>query len=695
MLNYLKQNTLALLGTMALAFGATQTADAQVIWGAGSTNTRIDSIGTFAATDSTFAPLGWTAIAYSTPAPTLANTWIWKQNAFPRGQYSSSAETLSSPSAANGAAIFESNYFYDVNQTIASSGALVSPIIDLTGQTNGKLNIKFFTRTRNFTLDSMHVGFSTNGGTTWTDKDLVPIINIPNPNDEFEGVALVGISNLLAGVTDLDSCRIRFRYKSDVYYWTIDDVSIVPADPFDVEIVTQSTGNRVSDGFTVYVPGNNATQPLSQVTTPAMVRADRPNEWGFFGARLRNKGATTLVGSARNAKLFLKIEKSAGAGAWTFKMLDSIGIDTLKPDSFKVALDTFDNGWRPDSVGTYRYTYYVSMDTAQYTTSNDTFVGTFVITPNIYSKAPLLADGFPALSDWTSPASGTGNSVTEFEWASMYYFPRGANMRLDSVRYRLATGASMTTASTSANAAIKIYKYKDTNGSGGIDDTPSASELALVALGNNNAIPFGAAGSKKITAYPVDIQSGSDPLMLNDTTIYLVSIAQTNANGLFNSGAQRGFYVGYNEINNYTLASQACSNDIFYSNSAIKVVETGASPRNEWNPVGFGQDLVPSIALYISPVAVAVQEVNNVVSANVNVYPNPAKTVLNVKVEMDAASDLRYIMTDASGRVVRMNTSKNIQTETVSFDVEQLSAGVYFISVLTNKGVSTHRFVKE
>lgn len=694
MLNYLKQNTLALLGTMALAFGATQTADAQVIWGAGSTNAHIDSIGTFAATDSTFAPLGWTAIAHTPPPPGTAGTWIWKQNAFPRGQYSSPAETLSSPSAANGAAIFESNYFYDAT-TVTSSGSLISPIIDLTGQTNAKLNIKFHTRTRNFTLDSMHVGFSTNGGTTWTDKDLVPIINIPNPNDDFEGVALVGISNLLAGVTDLDSCRIRFKYKSDVYYWTIDDVSIVPAYPYDVEIVSQSTGGTLADGYTVYIPGGNVTQPLSQITTPALTRADKPNEWGFFGARLRNKGgAENLVGAAHNVKLFLKIEKSAGAGVWNFKMLDSISIDTLKPDSFKIVVDTFDNNWRPDSIGVYRYTYYVRVDTTQLSTANDTFVGTFNITSNIYSKAPLLTDGFPAISSATTPLAGTGNRVTEFEWGSMYYFPRGMNMRLDSVRYRVSADADIAPGVTASNVSVKVYKYKDVNGSGGIDAQPGAGELDPVAIGTNS-VPMAPSGSRKLTVVPIDVQNGSDPLLLSDTTIYFVSIAQTNANGLFESTGFRGFYVGYNEINNYSLASAFADNSILFSNSAVKTVETGASPSNDWNRVGFGQDLVPSIALYVSPVVVAVKEVKEVASANVNIYPNPAKTVLNVKVEMDAASDLRYIMTDASGRVVRMNTSKNIQTETVSFDVEQLSAGVYFISVLTNKGVSTHRFVKE
>jgi Secretion system C-terminal sorting domain len=223
--------------------------------------------------------------------------------------------------------------------------------------------------------------------------------------------------------------------------------------------------------------------------------------------------------------------------------------------------------------------------------------------------------------------------------------------------------------------------------------------MNLVAV-STDTIPFLPLGYKKITAKPIDFNgaSGNDPLALNDTTIYFVSVAQSNANGLFpiNNGTRhRGFYMGYYNAENYNMSSAFCDNNILFSNSAVKTGEVGAAPVTDWNAIGFGQDKVPAIALYLSPVAVAVKEVTEVASANVNVYPNPAKTVLNVQVAMDAASDLRYIMTDASGRVVRMNTSKNIQTETVSFDVEQLSAGVYFISVLTNKGVSTHRFVKE
>jgi Secretion system C-terminal sorting domain len=700
MLNYLKQNTLALLGTMALAFGATQTADAQVIWGAGSTNTRIDSIGTFAATDSAFAPLGWT----TTTGMANVNYGLWKWYPVPRsrGTFGAPRGSMTSPSVVNGAAMFDSDYFYTLdNASAPHNGVLISPIIDLTGQTDAKVAVKFYTRVTEVNpVDSTHMGFSKDGGATWVYTDIRSFLTFTSDANgrTGEGWINVNISAQLAGATDLDSCMINFRFKGDSYAWAVDDISIMPGAPYDIEIVTQETANNIPGGFSIYTPGNNVVQPLSQVTMPNQVRADRPNEWGQFGARLRNKGASTMVGATHNAKLFLKIEKSAGGGVWNFKMLDSINIDTLKPDSLRVLVDTFDNGWRPDSVGVYRYAYYVHFDTAQISTLNDTVKGFFEITPNIYSKVPRATDGFPLYTSATTPVPATGNTISEFEWGSMYYFPRGAGMKLDSVRSRMFADTAVTGVNN-ANVSVKVYKYRDANGSSILDAQPTQAEMNLVAVATDT-VPFLPLGLKKITSKPVDFNSisGTDPLVLNDTTIYFVSVAQSNANGLYpiNNGTRyRGLIMCFHGGTNYNMSGAYCSNDIYFSNSAIKIGEIGAAPSTEWSYVAFGQDQIPSIALYVSPVVVAVNEVKEVASTNVNVYPNPAKTVLNVQVAMDAASDLRYIMTDASGRVVRMNTSKNIQTETVSFDVEQLSAGVYFISVLTNKGVSTHRFVKE
>lgn len=74
-------------------------------------------------------------------------------------------------------------------------------------------------------------------------------------------------------------------------------------------------------------------------------------------------------------------------------------------------------------------------------------------------------------------------------------------------------------------------------------------------------------------------------------------------------------------------------------------------------------------------------------SMNVVTYPNPATEMVYVSTESTIRS---YEMVDAMGRQVM--AQENVNADILELNVNSLAAGVYFISVTTDRGVATQRF---
>ncbi|WP_333808863.1 T9SS-dependent choice-of-anchor J family protein [Flavobacterium sp.] len=73
---------------------------------------------------------------------------------------------------------------------------------------------------------------------------------------------------------------------------------------------------------------------------------------------------------------------------------------------------------------------------------------------------------------------------------------------------------------------------------------------------------------------------------------------------------------------------------------------------------------------------------------NFSIYPNPVNNVLNISLKNEMTINSLSI-TDLNGRVV-----VSINSSSTSIDVSNLSSGVYFVSIETNEGKGTSKFVK-
>lgn len=93
----------------------------------------------------------------------------------------------------------------------------------------------------------------------------------------------------------------------------------------------------------------------------------------------------------------------------------------------------------------------------------------------------------------------------------------------------------------------------------------------------------------------------------------------------------------------------------------------------------------------ITPTAVA-EQIND---ESVNIIPNPAQDFMQLTLSGKLRGKIDVAMTDASGRMVKRNSFTKTQEGLVeNIDISKLAKGVYVVSIVSEKGTSTQRLVK-
>jgi hypothetical protein len=110
-----------------------------------------------------------------------------------------------------------------------------------------------------------------------------------------------------------------------------------------------------------------------------------------------------------------------------------------------------------------------------------------------------------------------------------------------------------------------------------------------------------------------------------------------------------------------------------------KIAGFGIYFRNAWNDnASSGVFTIDNITLGRNDVGT-----NEVNVTGLNVYPNPATDALNVVFDATSASSVQ--LTDLTGKVVAVQTA-NAGANTISFNVENVNAGVYFVNISNASG---------
>lgn len=677
-------------------------ADAQTkIWGVGSGTGVADAEFSSPFTNATTwtagdNPTTWTALAVneSGGAVTPGNAyWVRTLAGFSVGAYAGATPTpMPSPSQANGAALFDSD-FLDNGGTAGAFGTgtspsvhrgeLISPRIDLTGYMDSALTIQFFTQYREFSVADLSVSISVDDGQTWAaSADFRSAV--PSSTPDFARVLLATVTS---GVANLTQCRMRFTFDGDYYYAMVDDITIEVSPEYDIALGGPEPGsNTLGGGIDNAKVGSNRFNALDNI-----VHANDLREF-LWGSKATNLGYKDIL-PADSAAVHMSIDftdaltGAVTAGVYTDVMYyDSLVAGDIIGQTVVDYLDDI-NFISTYGAGDYTVTYWLDHKNADGNTANDTTRHTYTVTDgtapltNYLSKARLGNDGGVGASRSIFPGGGP---YASWEYGSVYFFPRGESdtITIDSLsfRYRLTNGFSGAAAQT---LFCNVYEMDASTGT--LDDGTVLTQIGLATIpltGLGTTVANGSYGLTTVTGFIDAGGSGAGMPGLKDNSFYYVSIL-TNPSltgGVATFDSDDVPWLGADEIN-YSLNANQTRPDSVINPSPINTVDgTGTA---SWNWVGFGADIFPSIGLYLgikpmNPVSVSTVYASE--GAKFDVYPNPTADVLNFNFEVEEATDVMYILTDLTGRVLNVTQSSNVTNETKSIDVSTLPAGVYMLT---------------
>jgi Secretion system C-terminal sorting domain len=611
------------------------------IWGAGAAVGAADGefqnaftqAGTYSAGDN---PTTWTALSvYDANGTPGAAYWTRSATGAPQGAYWNNPVGITSPSVANGSALFDSD-FMDNNGVAGAfgtgsspsphKGELISPRIDLTGYTNIPLAINFYSFYRNFAITELSASISTDDGATWS----APVDYTGVQASLTNGWVNVVFPSATNGVANLTQCRIKFTFDGDYYFAIVDDVSLVEAIAIDLTILEENpAGSTLAEAYEQVQVTNNRFYPVGQL-----------NANNFkFGANIKNLGIQDLI-AADSAKLHVEIQQDL-SGTWTPVYNQNLTVDTvLTSVGSAFSGDLTDNSWAV--VGDYRTRYVISCPSDN-NSLNDTVYHYFSITPNDYaSKVDLDLNGNP---NRTRPIFPGGTSFSDFEYGSMFEFSNATNdnLKVDSVSYTyyLPNGY---TGSTDYTFFVNIYQFVDGSNGGTLDGTLDASgnELTYLGIGVSTlsglgtTVPAGTYASATVTNL-IDPSIGIPMSSLTDG-YYLVTLKNNpslTGGGTFTSTTSPWF--GASEQKNYAM------NATLTSANPSPVIVRDPAGTGDWNWVGFGADMVPSIGVHLSASCVATASTDTQVACGSYTWP------LNSTTYTSSTNTETVILTNAAG----------------------------------------------
>jgi hypothetical protein len=75
----------------------------------------------------------------------------------------------------------------------------------------------------------------------------------------------------------------------------------------------------------------------------------------------------------------------------------------------------------------------------------------------------------------------------------------------------------------------------------------------------------------------------------------------------------------------------------------------------------------------------------NIKKSTINIYPNPVKSILNIKTD----DKIKIELYDEIGRKVKNLSNSNV------INLENLSKGIYYLKIQTEKSSSVEKIIKE
>lgn len=76
-----------------------------------------------------------------------------------------------------------------------------------------------------------------------------------------------------------------------------------------------------------------------------------------------------------------------------------------------------------------------------------------------------------------------------------------------------------------------------------------------------------------------------------------------------------------------------------------------------------------------------------------NVFPNPAKDVVNLGLKLEKPTDVTVTIADLTGRTIQIQDRYGLTNETLTYALPQLASGTYLARIATKEGTLTKKFI--
>lgn len=712
-LSFVKSSLLAFIFFSSINLSQGQTK----LWGVGAPNGQAEAEfqNNLVQSVSTYSLSHWTALSISDGSGANvpgAAYWSRSTTGLSQGTYAI-AQPATSNSAANGLAIFDSDFLHTGGPGGTGTspnhqkGELISPRMDLTGATDSALIVEFYSYYRHFSVTEYSLSISVDDGVTWSPAFDIKSLQFSPTNNPIGGTLRILFPNVTAGVSNLTQCRLKFTFDGRYYFTMLDDVSVEIAPDYDMgiglarEVVAGVTYGEVGN---IVRLSNNTHRPLINVSPNNLA------DW-IWGAKVVNYGTKTIqVSDAPRLRCSIDFTDDLGNTIYDVYQ-DTIfgGPNDSVAANNTVGFPLIKNLREVDFIlthgaGTYDVTYWVEHNQVDGSSVNDTVKHAFVITDDQGGTGSYYLTK-SKVSPLNNRVYGedrfTTSTFTAFEYGSIYSFPNGArdSVKIDSIDFVYHLHSSFAGASTQT-VYLNIYEFVDGSNGGNANGGIEQVELTKIAFapvqltGLGTTIPSNSYNLTTASNF-VDATGLGAAITLKDNAYYYIALelnpSLTGGPAVFSRSNSP--FLAETRLN-YALNREGSSN-------AGPISATTAKTVNAAGNVDFYDSLseshkVPAMGIHLSasPFITVLPPMPEPV-VDFKVYPNPATNNFNIDVEFEQPTDVLYVLTDLSGRIICNNTRTNVTNETHSIDVSTLAAGVYFISVETSKGISTKQVIRQ
>ena len=574
----------------------------------------------------------WTTEGYSQMDTDLDALWKWEADAdASEGSFYTGLPAIGSPSAGNGAAVFDSDFLDNNGQGIGNIGMgpapgphyseLISPTIDLTGHTDVALNFYSFFRNNS---TEVFVAYSNDNGQTWSDRIRLFETTYGNELIAPDTESLI----YLWGSGGTSEFKFKFIWEGNYYFWIIDDVAIIERPQNDLRLETF-----------FYTPFSYG-QPQGHIDYDEFV----------FTMDISNPGSVTQTNLQVSAQIF------DPAGDMIFE--DVLMVDDLPAGTLDSTFTT-DNTFLPEGldVGEYIIIYSVFADSVDQF-EQDNIDGTFFA---------VTSDVFHADTDnvnWEQENRVGADGVWEI---GNEYFTGADFLGETYVAHSITFAPWDFSPDASLEGKQALLGLVEVSG----DFNPNTSNVGFLEdqsllLTGFREVDFTNESQGQFITMPLQNGMGmqSDPIILNEATNYFAMVQYPDEMGnIFNSElemkerpanfiafAAGGWFGGFTE-----------SRDI-----PVVRLNIGIFNHTDDNPL-------PESAM--------------------SIYPNPVGDQLTANIDLETATKAAITISDVSGLVHQKRDFKNLGSSTLQFDTSDLPNGVHFIRLVTLEGTRTIKFV--